>query len=107
LVNVIRGGAKSDLAALEENGAIQSGAAFKEAVKILTAAGLDQQNISTKTITGVISRAGAIVNMAEKGGWGTIVVGRRGLSSVSDFFMGRVSNKVIHAGRKDTVWVVT
>ena len=107
LLHVVRGGAKSDVEALEENGAIQSGAVFKEAVKILAAAGFDQQNISTKTITGVISRAGAIVNMAEKGGWSTIVVGRRGLSSISDFFMGRVSNKVVHAGRKDTLWVVT
>jgi nucleotide-binding universal stress UspA family protein len=107
LLHVVRGGAKSDVEALEENVAIQSGAVFKEAVKILTAAGFDQQKISTKTITGVISRAGAIVNMAEKGGWSTIVVGRRGLSSISDFFMGRVSNKVVHAGRKDTLWVVT
>ena len=54
-----------------------------------------------------MSRAGAIVNAAEKGDWSTIVVGRRGLSRVSDFFMGRVSNKVVHAGRKDTVWIVT
>jgi nucleotide-binding universal stress UspA family protein len=107
LLHVIRGGSRSDPAALEENGAIDTSAVFKDPVNILTAAGFDPQHISTKTITGVISRAGAIVDMVHKGGWGTIVVGRRGLSSVSDFFMGRVSNKVIHAGRKDTVWVVT
>jgi nucleotide-binding universal stress UspA family protein len=107
LLHVIRGGSPSDLAALEENGAIDTGAVFKEAINILTTAGFDPQPISTKTITGVISRAGAIVDAAEKGGWGTIVVGRRGLSNVSEFFMGRVSNKVVHAGRKDTVWIVT
>jgi len=56
--------------------------------------------------SGVYSRAGAIVSEAEKEGYGTIVVGRRGLSAVKEFFMGRVSSKVIHGGRKFTVWVI-
>jgi len=107
LVHVIRGGSKSDVSAFADNGLTDTGSVFSEPVNLLTAAGVDPKNISTKTVTGVLSRAGAIVNSAEKGGWGTIVVGRRGLSIVSDFFMGRVSNKVVHAGRKDTVWIVT
>jgi nucleotide-binding universal stress UspA family protein len=107
LIHVVRGVTKSEVETLEANGIDQTEPIFKSAVGILKAAGFDPEKISTKTVTGVISRAGAIVDMAEKGGWGTIVVGRRGLSSVSEFFMGRVSNKVIHAGRKDTVWVVT
>lgn len=56
--------------------------------------------------TGVFSRAGAIVSEAQEEGYGTIVVGRKGLSAVKEFFMGRVSNKVIHGGRKFTVWVI-
>lgn len=107
LVYVVRGGSASDADALVANGINETGPIFKPAVDILAAAGFAPENISTKVITGVLSRAGAIVNKAEKGGWGTIVVGRRGLSSVSDFFMGRVSNKVVHAGRMDTVWIVT
>ena len=107
LVHVVRGAKSSDADVLAANGFEETEAIFKPAVNILTAAGFDPKSISSKTITGVMSRAGAIVNKAEKGGWGTIVVGRRGLSSVSDFFMGRVSNKVVHAGRKDTVWIVT
>jgi nucleotide-binding universal stress UspA family protein len=107
LVYVLRGGSKSDEEDLIANGIDKTEPIFKEPIDILNAGGFDAENISTKTITGVLSRAGAIVNEAEKGGWGTIVVGRRGLSSVSDFFMGRVSNKVVHAGRKDTVWIVT
>lgn len=107
LVHVVRGGKASDADALAANGFEEAGPIFKPAIDILTASGFDPKNISTKTITGVLSRAGAIVNKAEKGGWGTIVVGRRGLSSVGEFFMGRVSNKVVHAGRKDTVWIVT
>jgi nucleotide-binding universal stress UspA family protein len=79
---------------------------FTVARNMLVGAGIAPENISEKTITGAVSRAGAIVKAAEEGGWGTIVVGRRGLSRVSDFFIGRVSNKVVYAGRKETVWIV-
>ena len=107
LLNVIRGGSRSDIDILEDNGIGETESVFKSAINILVNAGFPPGNISTKTVTGVLSRAGAIVNAAHKGDWSTIVVGRRGLSSVSEFFMGRVSNKVVQAGRKDTVWIVT
>lgn len=41
--------------------------------------------IDTKVITGVVSRAGAIAEEVETGGYGTIVVGRRGLSKGNVF----------------------
>ena len=43
---------------------------------------------------------------AEGGGYSTIVVGRRGLSKIEAFFMGRVGHKVVYGGKKFTVWVV-
>lgn len=107
LVYVVRGGSAPDLDVFEENGISDAEPVFKPAINILTAAGIDPENISTRIITNVTSRAGAIVDAAEKGDWGTIVLGRRGLSRVGEFFMGRVSNKVVHAGRMDTVWIVT
>jgi nucleotide-binding universal stress UspA family protein len=107
LVHVVRGSVPAETDLVAENGLSDSHSIFDQAAGILTTAGMPPEHISTKTIGGVLSRAGAIVNAAEKGEWGTIVVGRRGWSSVSDFFMGRVSNKVVHAGRKDTVWIVT
>jgi nucleotide-binding universal stress UspA family protein len=107
LVHVVRGSTPSDIDVYKENGIADSGPIFSGAVDVLTAAGFDAQHISTRTVSGVLSRAGAIVKAAEQGDWSTIVVGRRGLSSVGDFFMGRVSNKVVHAGRMDTVWIVT
>jgi nucleotide-binding universal stress UspA family protein len=107
LVHVVRGGSPDNEKIVSENGLGDSSSIFHQAVSILSNAGIAPENISTKTIGGVLSRAGAIVGAAEKGDWGTIVVGRRGWSSVSDFFIGRVSNKVVHAGRKDTVWIVT
>ena len=63
--------------------------------------------MTTKIITGAHSRAGAIVQEAKQGGYGTIVVGRTGLSKVRDFFMGRVSNKVVHLAKENAVWVVS
>jgi len=74
--------------------------------KKLVACGFEPEKISDKIITGVYSRAGAIVNEAEEGSYSTIVMGRRGLSKVEEFFMGRVSNKVIHSGKKFSVWVI-
>ncbi|MGA7875847.1 MAG: universal stress protein [Desulfoferrobacter sp.] len=80
---------------------------FEEAKQRLVSAGLSADKISNKVVTGVGSRAGAIVSEAQQGGFDTIVVGRRGLSRVQEFFMGRVSNKIIQMARKMAVWVVS
>ncbi len=80
---------------------------FEKASGHLEKAGFNNNQITTRMITGVPSRAGAIVVEALKEGYGTIVVGRRGLSHVEEFFMGRVSNKVIQMAREMAVWVVT
>ncbi len=81
-------------------------AVFKGAQKRLTDLGLDPEQITTRIITGVQSRAGAILEEARREAAGTIVVGRRGLSEVHEFFIGRVSNKVIHLAKDLAVWVV-
>jgi nucleotide-binding universal stress UspA family protein len=38
---------------------------------------------------------------------GTIIMGRRGLSRTQDFFMGRVTNKVVYLAREKSVWIVS
>jgi nucleotide-binding universal stress UspA family protein len=68
--------------------------------------GYRPEQVVTKIITGVESRAAAIVRAADEGGYATIVIGRRGLSKTSDFFMGRVSNKVIQLARTKAVCVI-
>ncbi len=80
---------------------------FNMAKSHLMSCGFDSDQITTKTITGVQSRANAIVKEAKDGDYGTIVVGRRGLSKVRDFFMGRVSNKVIQLAEREAVCVVS
>jgi nucleotide-binding universal stress UspA family protein len=80
---------------------------FEEASSRLGKAGFGRNQITIRMATGVLSRAGAIIQYALKGGYGTIVVGRRGLSEVEEFSMGRVSNKVIHMAKELAVWVVS
>lgn len=79
---------------------------FEQSVAGLQKAGLKSDLITTKTVTNAPSRAKAIVEEAKKGGYGTIVLGRRGLSRVEEFFMGRVSNKVMQLAKEMAVWVV-
>lgn len=71
----------------------------------LTAAGFEEDKVSGKIISGVESRAEAIIKEAEASGCGTIVVGRKGLSRIQDFFLGRVSHKIIHSEGNFTVWI--
>jgi nucleotide-binding universal stress UspA family protein len=80
--------------------------AYEEAVERLQKAGVNPDLIATKTVTGVASRAKAIVDQARKGDFGTVVVGRRGLSRVEEFFIGRVSKKVLQLAKEMAVWVV-
>ena len=79
---------------------------LKAAQTELINAGFKANKVSTQIVTRAISRAGAIADRAEQENFGTIVMGRRGHSSVRDFFVGRVTNKVIHLAKDRTVWVV-
>ena len=81
-------------------------ASLKAAETELIHAGFKANKISAQIDTGAISRAGAIAARAKQENFGTIVMGRRGQSSVREFFVGRVTNKVIHLARDKTVWVV-
>ncbi len=88
-------------------------AARKEMSETLKAAqtklidmGLTTDKVSTQIAEKAISRAGAIADRAKQEDFGTIVMGRRGHSRIRDFFIGRVTNKVIHMARDRTVWVI-
>jgi nucleotide-binding universal stress UspA family protein len=81
--------------------------AFDNAKRHLEDAGITSGQISTKLVSGVPSRAEAIIREAREGDYGTIVLGRRGLSKVQAFLLGRVSNKVISIIRRRAVWIVT
>ncbi len=79
---------------------------FDKARATLISRGINPARVHQKIARGAGSPAHAIVEEGEKGKYDTILVGRRGLSKVEEFIMGRVSNKVIHMAKDKTVWVV-
>ncbi|MGA9536270.1 MAG: universal stress protein [Desulfobacterales bacterium] len=72
----------------------------------LMKAGRKKDKIVTKIVTGVSSRAGALIEEAKKSGCGSIIVGRTGISQVEDFNIGRVANKVVHGAQNQAVWII-
>jgi len=79
---------------------------FDEARQRLINEGLEADKIDTWTITDFSSRAEALVQKARGKDYGTIVVGRKGLSNIAEFSMGRVCRKVIQMSTGIAVWVV-
>jgi nucleotide-binding universal stress UspA family protein len=79
---------------------------LKAAGTELINAGFDANKVSSQIVTKAVFRAGAISDVAKQENFGTIVMGRRGHSSVRDYFIGCVTNKVIQIARDRTVWVV-
>ena len=80
--------------------------AFDRAKQTLTGYNLSSDKIKTDILYGEESRAGAIVREARSGNYGAIVLGRRGLSRIEEFFMGRVTNKVAYMAKGLALWVV-
>ena len=77
-----------------------------QAFERLGDAGISMDRVLVRTARGVKSRAMALADMAIAEGCGTVVLGRRGKTNVSEFSMGRVPWKVVHGVRKMTVWVI-
>ncbi|UCF01869.1 MAG: universal stress protein [Deltaproteobacteria bacterium] len=80
---------------------------LEKAVCHLEQTGLSRDRITTKIAAGTATCPRAIVEEARDGGYGTIVVGRRSLSGVKQYFIGRVSNKVLKLAKEMAVWVVS
>lgn len=78
---------------------------FREkAVAIMQKNGLDQGSLEIETVKTQFSVARAIREAATKGKYGTIVVGRRGLTK--GMFTGSVSRSVIQKASNTAVWLV-
>ena len=76
------------------------------AKEVLLKHGQTEDNIDIKIIDGSRSVADDILKAAKACDFGTIVLGRRGISRVKEFFIGSVTRKVIQRGVSFTVWVV-
>ena len=79
---------------------------IKKAGEILLKAGLSKEQITTKVTEGSRSAADDILKEAQDNDYGTIVMGRRGLSAVKEFFMGSVTTSVLNCSTSLAIWIV-
>ncbi len=95
---------------------------LEEARMILVNKGIARELITTSYIVSCISPltddkpcmrcsrntsiAQEILGVLKEEGFGTVVVGRRGVSKAEEFLFGSVSNRIIHHAKGCTVWVV-
>lgn len=79
--------------------------AMEKARQLLIKAGFPESNISTRTEPQKKGVARDIIDEAASG-YDMIVIGRRGLSAIKEFFLGSVSQKVIHSAGDISVVLV-
>ena len=79
---------------------------LREYAKRLKKAGVSPSRIDTKYTLESSSRSADIIQEARAGNYGTIVLGRRGLSRVRQFIIGRVTNKVLSQADGLAVWLI-
>lgn len=81
---------------------------MEEAGKRFTRRGIPEQQIHLKiqVCDRPVRVAELILLEQQKGGYGTVVIGRRGISKREEFLFGSVSNKIVREARNCTVWVV-
>jgi len=79
---------------------------FKTAISRLKTAGYSANQIHTEVISEAESRAMALVHFARQEKIGSLVLGRRGLSRVEDFIIGRVGHRIVNTVRNRAVWLV-
>lgn len=80
--------------------------ALEKARRLMVDAGIAPENIEVRIEDSKEGVARDILNELESGGYGTVVVGRRGASGVKQFITGSVSGKIINHARNCAVWVV-
>ena len=78
---------------------------YAHALKIFNDAGVTENQLELKTAKRNRSAGKAILEEAEKGNYGTIVIGKSGIDKA--FFMGSVSRYIINRASNLALWVVT
>lgn len=84
----------------------EMGIITEKITKILTDSGFNKGNISVKLETQKETTAHQIADEAIQGKYDTIVMGKHNSSIISEFFLGSVTNKVIHLSKDIPVIVV-
>ncbi len=96
---------QSNFCALEDKKKELVHEAMEKAKASLMAAGFSEANIEFKLETKRRGIARDILKEAENG-YGIVVIGRRGLSAIAEFFIGSVSQKVLNSAKNVAVLIV-
>jgi nucleotide-binding universal stress UspA family protein len=79
---------------------------MEKAKKVLVEGGYPSKNVTIKIRKKKTGIARDILKEAQRGKYTTVVIGRRGLSSVKQFLFGSISNKVVQLAKDVSVIVV-
>ncbi len=96
---------RSAFCALEDKKKELMNEAQKKAKELLIKAGFKEENITLKAEKRKKGIARDIINEAHSG-YSTVVLGRRGLSGIKEFFLGSVSHKVVNAMKELSILLV-
>jgi nucleotide-binding universal stress UspA family protein len=77
-----------------------------EMKKHLISRGFNADRISEIILREKRSRTESILSEARSQEFGTIIAGRKGLTDISEFIMGRVTRKILYMGSDHTIWIV-
>ncbi|MBW2206064.1 MAG: universal stress protein [Deltaproteobacteria bacterium] len=90
----------------EEKAAREVGETMKKAKAMLIEAGIPEEQISKRVVQGSRSPGDDIIKEAKQKGYGTIVMGRRGISGFKEFVFGSVTKKILNQATGFVVWIV-
>lgn len=96
---------QSSFCALEDKKKQLVKEAMEKAKSLLVQAGFPESNIKFKLETKNRGVARDILKEAESG-YDMVVIGRRGLSAIAEFFIGSISQKVLNAAKQVSVLIV-
>lgn len=80
--------------------------AMEKALHVLRERSVKPENMESRIVHGYMNRSIGLLDTAEKEGWGTLIVGRRGISRVQDFFIGRIGEKLVEMAMDQAIWIV-
>ncbi len=95
------------LAAYKETQNSKAERVFTKALTILTDAGISREQITTDNrFTENKTISDELLAVRSEGGFGTVVVGKRGVSRTEEFLFGSISNALAQHSMNFTTWIV-